>query len=260
MTVAVPPGLDAELVLAAIGLTNVLAGTPKFGMTERARALAIPRQIKAALDDFMASDKPGAGAPFPDFDWEAFTALVESDAHAREEALFAVVPGDLGIEVMNNAVRIQQLLVPMIQRTIHRSSVAVEVLPPSESEEAAIARTWSVAADPMIVFADLKDWSLSEDMTGAMREFYPAIYAMTEAAVDEAIDARRADDEDWDLSFEQDQVLRTLTGVEEDRPMLTADYEQLYADSAQQQAQAAAPRRSSTSGEDAPLATPGQKL
>lgn len=260
MTVAVPSGLDAELVLAAIGLENVLAGTPKFGMTERARALAIPRQIKAALTDFLAIDRPGANAPFPDFNWDEFTALLESDTHAREEALFAVLPGDLGIEVMNNAVRIQQLLVPMIQRTIHRSSVAVNVLPPSESEEAAIARTWSVAATPMIVMADLKDWSLSEDMTGALREFYPAIYAMVEGATDEAIDARRAEDEEWDLSFDQDQVLRTLTGVEEDRPMLTADYEQLYADSAQQQAQAAGAKGGGGGKEESPLATPGQKL
>lgn len=259
MTVAVPAGLSPEAVLVAIGLESVLGGSPKFGEVERAKAIGLPKEINRAVRDFLASANPGPSAALPPFDWEEFTALLEADVPEREERLFEVLPGDLGIEVMNLAVRIQQQMLPMVQRTVRRTSVAVETLPPSESEEAAIARTWSVAADPMIVFANLEDWSLSEDMAAALREFYPEINGVAQAAVDTAVDARRARSATWDLSYDQDAVLRTLTGIPEDRPMLTADYEQLYADSAAQQAAAAAPARRSSANEPGALETPGQR-
>jgi hypothetical protein len=257
MTVPVPDQLDAETVLAVIGVDKILAGDPKFGQTERQKALAMPKDIRAAVNRFLSSNTLDEAAPLPDFDYRSVAKLLENfdpDDPKPEQRVFELLPGDLGLEVNTLADKIAAKLEERFPRVIRKSSVKADVDPPSDSELAAFARGWFVANDPMIVIRDLNEGSVSFDEVEALAEFYPGLYQRILDTVDACTDGMRARRPGWDLTYDRDQILRTLTGKEAERQSLFSDFEGVFAQAQQQEA----PKPSRGKTEQPPLQTPGQ--
>lgn len=209
-----PERLRGELVLAAVGLSNVLKSEPKFNRTVQVEADKFIPHARAELLRFLGGAQDSVEAP-PAFDYdEILKLLTEPDEDSQVAALHAAIPDELVDDVIATATGIVDKLAVNLPRAVQRSVVNAKVNQPGPLALAKFKRGWAVANDPAIVLRNLLQRTITADEVDALWQFYPSIAESVigpNGAADDAIVAmkvRRGDN--WDISEADNRLLREL--------------------------------------------------
>lgn len=219
--------LESEAILAAIGLPGVLKSRPRFGQEQQADAAALPMRIRRDLLRFMS----GAADPvskLPEFDYDEVRDLLDAGDETNTErthALYQLLPPDLAEEVEADAARIVGALQGVLPRQVYKSVAKVHSDPPEPYALGRFRRAWEVAKDPRSVLRDLLEDQIGPGDVEALKLFWPEIYSMLMAQVDEAISTMKSRrGENWDLGAGHDRALKALIGAPTIDMTMAQDY------------------------------------
>lgn len=253
----------AETALVAVGLPAILRAEPRYGVEQRNEAARIPKQIKALVRQFLARPERAPLADLPPFDYAEVATLINNSGSPEQlQALREAFPTrDLGDQVRLAATRILAVLKPTLPKRTIQTATGTTVVPPTDIEAAKVARAWSVACDPRIVFRDLCEHSLSPDMVKAMGVFFPGLYEFTKGTVGAALVDIKAKRKKWELEGTRARLLRMLMGLPPLSLDLAADLQKLYAQAPAPNAASAKPAAGANVSKldlKGKLQTPGQ--
>jgi hypothetical protein len=229
--------LAVEHLLIAIGLGDILAGTPRFGVGVQEEAAKMPARVRADLLSFLNG---GEGETSDvEFDWkDALDQLTNEDTAQRNlEALYAKLPPEVADEINAAATPVVMALQGLLPRRVSRSTVKLSIEEPAPEALFRFKRQWTGAVDPRSILRD----PMSADPTtvAAVAQFYPDFYQSILTAIDEAIATMRTRrGEAWDLDHARDRALRVLLGAPAVNLELASDFA-----SVQVQQQAPQPRK-----------------
>lgn len=246
--------LRAEIVLASIGLIPILEAKPELELKP------IEKEIGQKVRDFLAHPHREPLDDVPDVDYRRVSKLLSGDPGRMAQALYALMPDEMGQAVANQASRIGAALYQQLPRTVRPELLGASVGPGSASQLDRFARAWSVATDPVVVLRDLAQHSLSSDMVAAFAAFYPALFDFTKETVIDEISTLKAKRPAWDLDDARDRLTRMLLQLPTQDLDLAADFQQLYAGAGgAPSANAPARPRAGKLDTKGTLETPGQK-
>lgn len=223
--------LAIEQLIIAIGLDNILAGNPRYGVGVQEEADKMSTRIRGDVLSFMNG---GDGEPkavdfsYPDvLDQLTDQADDEGDALSQRnlDALYAKLPPELADAVNMAATPIVLALSGMLPRRVSRSSVKLTVGEPAPEALHRFKRQWTAAVDPLSIVRD--PMSANPTTVAAVAQFYPELYeGVIKPAVDEAIATLRTRrGENWDLDFARNRAIKVLVGAPSVNLDLAADFE-----------------------------------
>ena len=221
--------LEAETVVAALGLDAILRGNPSWSLERQENAAAFGKRARAALLRFLGASEPDAEAEdVPEFDWDEASKLLQEVGEEQNEALFDALPDDIQDDVLGAATRAIGYLQEVLPRRVTKTTALDAVTPPEPFELDRFARMWMVAVDPMSAVRAMREGSLDMVMVSALAAMYPALYESVAAEgglLDEAIavmKARRGDK--WDVTDDQDRQVKILIQADPIDFDLAADF------------------------------------
>lgn len=250
--------LDAECLLVAIGVHNVLAGEPSLHKYQIEKAAMLPKECRKVLLRFLSTDAFEPAEDYRSIDYDELKKqLSHGPTPEQQAALAAAVPDPELAQAMGDEVsRIQQWangVFPRETRDTVRGPVDEE---PSAAALGDFARLWEVVCDPMVILRDLSEGCLSDDQAAAVAQVWPNIYGIMRQASADAIAATTKRGEPTMRKQAQIRVLRQEPDFD---PELAAAIQATYAASQQGQQQPPRPHAPSGPGGQDPDLTPGQR-
>ena len=253
--------LDAECLLASMGVENVLRGKPTLHKYQLQQAAGMPSDIKRRMLRFLATDEYAEAEDLPPFDYQETLKLVTGEATAdHKRALLATVPDpELATDLDNHAEAIRMWGDKNIPRSPAPSVTGLRIEDPPPAALDDFRRSWQVATDPMTVVRDLAEGCLSEDQVATVAMVWPALYAEMRQALTDAILATKArQGKNWEPSAHKTQQIHVFMQQPAADLELAQAVQAVYAQSAQPGPGAPKPARGKLPDATAAL-TPGQK-
>lgn len=219
--------LEREALVASMGIDRILAGKPRYNLEVQTDALAWPKRAEALLLKFFGASEMEPEDP-PDFDWEEASDLLLNVGEAQNEAMLDALPDDIQDEVIAAATRVIDYLQHNMERRVTKTTARVEVAPPEAFALDRFERQWAVAVDPLRALRAMAEGALDPVMVTALQEMFPALYeAVAEPGglLDEALAAMKARrGENWDVTDEQDRMVKVMLQVDPIDFGLAADF------------------------------------
>lgn len=222
--------LHSEMMVGALGLDRILAGTPSFTREAQESAVAFPKRARALLLRALQEREPGTEDE-PAFDYDEARKMLDADTEEierRHNQLFDALPDDIQDDVQAAATNAINYLQGVIPRLIIKTTAREDSPPPEPFALDRFARAWRVAVDPMSALRAMADGSLDMIQVEALKAAYPQIYKLVASEgglLDEAIAAVKARKGDrWDVTDDQDRQIKILIGADPVDLELAADF------------------------------------
>lgn len=253
--------LDAECLLSAIGVHNVLTGKaalPKYKLIDAAN---MPREIRRLMLKYLATDGFEPAEDYADIDYPALKKLLAHGQTPEQVASLnrAVPDPEIAQDLAAEVNRIQQwanTVMPRATRMTIRGPIDEE---PSPAELGNFARLWQVACDPMSAMRDLSEGCLSDDQVAALGTCWPALHAEMKQSIADGVSVMVGRSKSWEPTAHKASQLSILQQAETFDTELAAACQASYAAEAQQEAQPPPPSKANASGDPEKGLTPGEK-
>jgi len=212
--------LEAETMVAGLGLDRILAGTPSLTAEAQTDAVSFPKRARALILRALGNPEPDDDAEAEEtdpVDYDEATKLLEADedeTKRRAEALYDALPDDIQDDVEAAATYAIAYLQRELPKRLTKTTARLGVSPPEPYELNRFERKWMIVIDPMSALRAMAEGSLDMVMVDALAEAYPEIYKLIAGEgglLDDAIatmKARRG--EKWDVTDDQDRQVKIL--------------------------------------------------
>lgn len=225
------------------------------------RSEKLQETLEGKIYRFINREEREPATDLPAFDFDATVELLdEPDTDAIDKTLAAFGgQHQLALEVGSQVTRIHAYVRQQIPRRVHIGLDGPEKLPPARSELFRFRRCWRIAEEPMSLFDDLQEYSLSRDQVQTFATMFPTVYETLWPTIQTCLVRKKTASKDWQLPRQKETLLRVLGQQEAQSFQLAKALEPVYAqEQAAQQAQEA--RRSTKAPAMGGEATPVQRL
>lgn len=147
----------------------------------------------------------------------------------------------------------------LLPRRVRSTPTGPKNVPPSDQEVGKFARAFAVIQNPLVVFEDLNDGTLSREHVKALRTVYPSLYDEAKAAIFYAMQAMLGQRKSWELPYDKDKLLQIFLDTSTMTPGLAADLQRAFAEPEQQE-QAGPPQGGQLSMNPEASMTPTQRI
>lgn len=185
-----------EVVVAVLGLRQLLAGARPITKEQREAMLRLPFTIRRETVRAISTDGDGAPTPTP-FDFHDVNRLLAGAGAAQGKQLLKALPPDLGPVTGIVVARALDLLHQSLPRIARRTIASDQVDPGPPGAMNTFRKLWRVALHPGIVLEDLRANALSPDSIDAIETLYPGLYQLMLAAIPVGIAEIKAQRPRW---------------------------------------------------------------
>lgn len=202
--------LPSEALVAVTGLFPDAPLGPKDGKA----AAALPKEWKAAVDEFLDQKRPARFKRPPKADhaktWEKLAAGIDPDEIATATAALASdqLTGEYQV-TLSNAREYLKARWPVLTLD---SIPEPTLLPPGQVEMGRAETLLEALNNPTVILDDMRSNALTYPQADALRSVYPNLFAMLKAQVWEGMQARRAKDPKYAAPWRVQIILRKLIG------------------------------------------------
>jgi hypothetical protein len=203
--------LAAEALLAVTGLFHDQPLGPKDGRL----AAALPRDWKAAVDDFLDARKPRRFKAPPHVDWEKTWTTLSAGIDEQQVTTVTAALQDDAVDqdyklTLSNAWEYVRSRWPVLQLD---TITGPRLLSPGRVELGKAETLLATIDDPCRVLDEMRSQTLTYDQAEALQAVYPALYDMLKAILSEALDLRAGRSKAYTVPHGQEMVIRKVWGA-----------------------------------------------